>query len=232
MKCLDDILIQKYMSNNVNEKEKEEINKHLAKCPYCNDIYETASLYIDENESMEFEAVNKSFAKDIITKISHKINKKETLLKNETKQNLITNFKKIKENVKYAIHNWINQSVILPQSAQIRLAPVAIRSSNSVQPQVYESIIIQKQLHDFIIDICIIKDPYDNNFHILVKSIDSKQGQKGKRLILYKNEKLIASSLLDHEYQYIKKLPKGLYKFIIASNSFNIDISNEKICEQ
>ena len=232
MKCLDNITMQKFINNNLNEKEKKDINLHFAKCTYCLDIYETATSYIDENEFIEFVPVCKSFAENILKEISYKLPKKQNLSKSEAKQKLISYYNNFTQNKTYIIHNWIKQSIILPCQAQFILAPVFTRSSGTLPQKDYNSIVIQKQLSDFTIEICFIKDIDGNNFHILAKNSSFLLGQSIKRLYFYKNDNLLNSSLLIQEYQYIKKQPAGIYKFIIGTNIFEMEISDEKLYEK
>jgi hypothetical protein len=233
MKCIDNELILKFINNTVNEKQRNDIENHLSECPYCLDIYETASLYIKENNSMQFEPLSPVMAKNIIQQISPVLQTDTHIKRDEAKQQLLSNFKNVTMNIKNAgkkFHKWLQQSITFPEQIQWQLSPVNIRSAGISEQNVYDSIVIQKELPDITIEICLIKN--ENDFHILAKIPNFEPGQSLKRLSIYKNNNLITSSPLKNEYQYLKKQLAGNYKFVLGFHSFELEISDEKLCER
>jgi len=235
MRCIENELILKYINNSLNEKQRNDIKKHLSECPYCLDIYETASLFIKENNSMQFEPLSQSLAKNVIQQISPEIQNNNNCVRTDTKQQLISNFKDATINIKNAgkkFHQWLKQSISLPEQVQWQLSPVSLRSSGISEKEVYDSIVIHKELPDTTVEICLIKNKNDQYFHILAKIPNFEQGQSMKRLSIYKNNILITSSPLNEEYQYLKKQIAGNYKFVLGIHSFELDISDEQLYEK
>jgi len=239
MKCLDNEIIFNFINNNVSEKEKKIIKSHFSDCSHCREIYEKASLYIEENEYLEFEPVSLDFAQSVIREISPEISNDDNFSLNNAKQELISKFAKHVDNIKelsnklgLIIHEWIQQTLSLPLPVQQQLSLVPIRGETTSTIPVYDSIEIRKTFPDTTIDICLIKDTNDNTFHILAKNADFKQGKSLKRLYLYNNINPIKSNHLKEKYQYFKKHPAGTYKFEIDSNAFELEISDEFIYEK